>query len=432
MYWDDFSLSDPIGPGGGQQFGYDGFGNLLSQSAIFGSSPFMTLTVNPNTNQVTGTGVVFDAAGNMTQDGGVSYGYDSMNRLTSAGTASYSYSPGENKRMVVYSNISPTPQLNMYLYGPNGKVLSKFLFEPSGSQWDALPGSQTNYFYLGTKALNWAENNVGSTTASQFWPYGQTVGGGGRGVFATYQPDPSGFLYADQRYYNQTWGRFVTADASDANIDPTISGSYNRYAYVNGDPADGMDANGLGDGPGEGCVYETANTIVCFSGPVVQVPSTGSNSGPVYDTGMTIQTSSAPASQSPAASLPDAPTYLASDGGPNDPTAASQGQSAPTSTGLTSAPSNSSVAPVVICGGTYGQPCTPVPPPSCSAVKNAGNALKLVGGAGAIYKGASVLVVASGGAELPEAAVAMALAGIAGGLGTVLGVAAEWHIGCIP
>jgi hypothetical protein len=33
-------------------------------------------------------------------------------------------------------------------------------------------------------------------------------------------------------------------------------------------------------------------------------------------------------------------------------------------------------------------------------VKNAGNALKLVGGAGAIYKGASVLVVASGAAEI--------------------------------
>ncbi len=87
MYWDDISLSDPLGPGGGQQFGYDGFGNLLSQAVIFGSSPFMSLTVNPNTNQVTGTGIVFDAAGNMTQDGGVSYGYDSMNRLTSAGTA---------------------------------------------------------------------------------------------------------------------------------------------------------------------------------------------------------------------------------------------------------------------------------------------------------------------------------------------------------
>jgi hypothetical protein len=92
--------------------------------------------------------------------------------------------------MVVYGTYGddPTPQLNMYLYGPNGKVLSKFLYEPSGSAWDAVPGSQTNYFYLGGKALNWAENNVGSTTAAQFWPYGQTVGGGGGGVFATYQP----------------------------------------------------------------------------------------------------------------------------------------------------------------------------------------------------------------------------------------------------
>jgi RHS repeat-associated protein len=296
VYWDDFSLSDPIGPGGGQQFGYDGFGNLLSQSAIFGSSPFMSLAVNPNTNQVTGTGVVFDAAGNMTQDGGVSYGYDSMNRLTSAGTASFSYSPGENKRMVVYSNISPTPQLNIYLYGPNGKVLSKFLFEPSGSAWDAVPGSQTNYFYLGGKALNWAENNVGSTTASQFWPYGQTVGGG---VFATYQPDLSGFLYADQRYYNSGWGRFLTADPSNANIDPTVSGSYNRYTYVNGDPTNAVDANGLGgDGPGEGCVYETADSIVCFAGP----PDTGGSGNTTN--------SDSPATTDPASQALDSPIVI--------------------------------------------------------------------------------------------------------------------------
>ena len=78
---------------------------------------------------------------------------------------------------------------------------SKFLFEPSGSAWDAVPGSQTNYFYLRGKALNWAENNVGSNAASQFWPYGQ-----GSGVFATYQPDPSGFLYANRRYYNPILG----------------------------------------------------------------------------------------------------------------------------------------------------------------------------------------------------------------------------------
>jgi RHS repeat-associated protein len=259
VYWDDFSLSDPLGPGGGQQFGYDGFGNLLSQAAIFGSSPFMTLAVNPNTNQVTGTGVVFDAAGNMTQDGGVSYAYDSMNRLTSAGPLSYSYSPGENKRMVVYGTYGgdPTPQLNMYLCGPNGKLLSKFLYEPSGSAWDAVPGSQTNYFYLGGKTLNWAENNIGSNAASQFWPYGQ-----GAGVFATYQPDLSGFLYADQRYYNQAWGRIVTADpSSNHRRGLRSSGAWNKYSYALGDPINRNDKHGtcsdMVAGISQGPFYDT-------------------------------------------------------------------------------------------------------------------------------------------------------------------------------
>ncbi len=258
----------------------------------------------------------------MTQYGRVSYGYHSMNRLTSAGPVAYSYSPGENKRRVVYSNISPTPQLNMYLCGPNGKVLSKFLFEPSGPAWDAVPGSQTNYFYLGTKALNWAENNVGSNAASQFWPYGQ-----GSGVFATYQPDPSGFLYADQRYYNSGWGRFLTADPSDQNINPATPGSYNRYAYVNGDPANGIDANGLGDGPGYGCVCETPDSMDCSDA----TPPGATTSAPPITITINIP-------DDPPPPLPDVPTYLATDGGPNDPTAASQSASPSASGPIGSAP----------------------------------------------------------------------------------------------
>jgi RHS repeat-associated protein len=224
----------------------------------------------------------------------------------------------------------------MFLYAPNGKVLSQLAYQKNGSNWAPIAiNALTNYLYLGGKALSYAENNVGSNGSGTYWPYGSTNTNPttGPSTFATYLGDWSGLYYADQRYYEYNWGRFLTADPSNQNIDPTVSGSYNRYAYANGDPANGMDANGLGDGPGEGCVYETPDTMVCFSGPVVQVPSTGSSSDPVYDTGMTIKTSSAPAS------LPDAPTYLASDGGPNDPTAASQGQSAPTGT-QSSAPNN--------------------------------------------------------------------------------------------
>ena len=72
-------------------------------------------------------------------------------------------------------------------------------------------------------------------------------------MFATYQPDPSGFLYADQRYYNSGWGRYLTADPSDANVNLSISGSFNRFAYVNGDPANGSDPHGTSDCPGDSC-----------------------------------------------------------------------------------------------------------------------------------------------------------------------------------
>ena len=41
--------------------------------------------------------------------------------------------------------------------------------------------------------------------------------------------------------------RFLTADPSDANIDPTVSGSFNRYAYVDNDPINGNDPIGFCD-----------------------------------------------------------------------------------------------------------------------------------------------------------------------------------------
>ena len=58
--------------------------------------------------------------------------------------------------------------------------------------------------------------------------------------------DESGLLYADQRYYNPGFGRFMTADRSNANIDYGNPTSWNRYAYTNGDPVNGMDPSGLG------------------------------------------------------------------------------------------------------------------------------------------------------------------------------------------
>ncbi len=306
---------------------------------LFGSAPMMTLAVNPTTNQVTSGGATYDAAGNLTYDGTTNYTFDEMNRMTQAsgpyGTFGSSYSPGENKRMVVYGSSSNPQTLTMFLYAPNGKVLSQLAYQKNGSNWAPIAiNALTNYLYLGGKALSYAENNVGSNGSGTYWPYGSTNTNptNGPSTFATYSGDWSGLYYADQRYYDYNWGRFQRADPSDQNIDPSVSGSYNRYAYVNGDPANGADPSGLdGSGPGYGCQYNASSTMLYCSSAVP--PGTVDPSAGV---GITIDPNGTSVTvTATAVPVPEAPAYLANDGGPTDPTAASQGQSAPTGTAPT-------------------------------------------------------------------------------------------------
>jgi len=70
--------------------------------------------------------------------------------------------------------------------------------------------------------------------------------------FATYTRDSySGLDYADQRYYASTYGRFLTADpfvaggAPRGSVDnPGDPGTWNRFAYVGGDPVNRNDPRG--------------------------------------------------------------------------------------------------------------------------------------------------------------------------------------------
>ena len=112
---------------------------------------------------------------------------------------------------------------------------------------------------------------------SSYYPFGEerTATGQDRTKFATYYRDnKTGFDYAMNRYYNNSWGRFTTADPSGtANLNNP--GSWNQYAYVGGDPINHNDPSGLGwecqpnvvyDGEhckvwGETCVY-VASVII--------------------------------------------------------------------------------------------------------------------------------------------------------------------------
>ncbi|MEO8132000.1 MAG: RHS repeat-associated core domain-containing protein, partial [Bryobacteraceae bacterium] len=118
--------------------------------------------------------------------------------------------------------------------------------------------------------------------------------------FATYLRDTGTNLdYADQRFYANTQGRFLSADPYAASGGAGDPGSWNRYGYVQGDPVNFRDSRGLfventsgcgapdtdyciddgysaGGGGGGGCWVDTFNPLpgpVCtfFSVPYTPV-----------------------------------------------------------------------------------------------------------------------------------------------------------------
>jgi RHS repeat-associated protein len=84
-------------------------------------------------------------------------------------------------------------------------------------------------------------------TSGSLYPYG----GGpmpldGKNGFATYTRDAStGLDNAFHRNYHPAWGRFTTPDPYQASAAPADPQSWNRYAYVGGDPVNWRDQRGL-------------------------------------------------------------------------------------------------------------------------------------------------------------------------------------------
>ena len=89
----------------------------------------------------------------------------------------------------------------------------------------------------------------GQTETVDYYPYGQEKPGAtvnDREKFATYLRDSeTGLDYADQRYHQPGWGRFLTPDPSGTNESPVVPDSWNLYAYAEGDPINSYDPDGL-------------------------------------------------------------------------------------------------------------------------------------------------------------------------------------------
>ena len=277
----------------GQSYTYDGFGNLTDQNVIAGSAPTYSAVYDPSTNHPTGSGTV-DANGNLlVYEGGGTVTYDSRNRMAGVvGLYQYSYDPG-NKRVwrgVWTSGTLATDE--MTFWSVSGQKLATYQLNVTQNvNPPTMYASQTGTnYYFGTKLIKNAGGYIGADrlgSIGHFYPFGQekpSATQNGTEKFTGYFRDAeTGLDYAMNRYHNPGTGRFLTPDPYSKSASASNPGSWNRYAYVQGNPINVTDPTGLFYDPNEddaGCYYdEGSGEYVCDGG------DSGGDDEPLVDDG---------------------------------------------------------------------------------------------------------------------------------------------------
>jgi RHS repeat-associated protein len=229
------------------------------------------MVADPVTNRL--KGLPYDDNGNLLSGMFGSVGYDAANRMISAaqmsgGTEYYGYGP-DNKRIyrMTPGNGSNAPAEYITLYGAFGEKLGVYQIWGMGDNYNEAPYlamQQVSKSVWFAGELIWEDGgtNGGGTYMDRlktnhvfgatFYPYGEeiTATSNDRTKFGSYTRDSfTGLDYADQRYYASTYGRFNTPDpymaSSGGTNNPAVPQSWNRYAFVLGDPANHNDRRGL-------------------------------------------------------------------------------------------------------------------------------------------------------------------------------------------
>jgi RHS repeat-associated protein len=259
-------LAETTGSGGwGDAYTYDGFGNLTAKTVTKGSAPAMTAVYDPATNWPVG--------GNYDANGNAPIGTWSVeNRLLSQtldGVAITWGYDGSGRRMMKYQVVNGQGKWTFYLYDIAGRRMAQFVCAPSGTYPynTVCTAAGTHVYFAGkpiaatdaTGRLLGVTDRLGSVRASEtngtwatasYYPYGeekQPLAPDGMEKFGTYVRDSSlsGQDYAGQRYYSPNLGRFNSPDPGGQGSRPQSPLSWNRYAYVQGDPSNRGDPSGL-------------------------------------------------------------------------------------------------------------------------------------------------------------------------------------------
>jgi RHS repeat-associated protein len=273
-------LAAANGSGWGQSYAYDGFGNLTDITTTAGSTPEWHAAYSAATNR--NTNDVADANGNIESGNSntASASFDVENRMVMAPgyAAQYAYAP-DNKR--VWKATLTGPQFSraseeVAFWSVTGQRIATYSI---GSGGFALEGTE---YYFGGKLVKNAQGMVHADrlgSVGKYFPYGQdrTAPGNGTEKFATYTRDAeTGLDYAINRYQAPGQGRFLSPDPYSASAGKADPGSWNRYSYTRGDPANRIDLTGECD--------QSADTdhsvTVCGESDVVDYHPFGGRFGP--------------------------------------------------------------------------------------------------------------------------------------------------------
>jgi RHS repeat-associated protein len=250
-------------------FTYDGFGNLKSEIPTKGTAPNATFSYDVATNRLVGP-YQYDANGNLTGMPALSFSYDAGNRITQTahtinGTEQYECDPFNRRTAKTRADGTQ----DVYNYGTSGEQLGVYFRQWSLVRavrenvyfageliWSGLtqgaPGMLTDYpleYAVTTDRLGSVVAARGAAERASFYPYGEErtpYTSQDRTKFGTYYRDGvSNLDYANQRYYSSQVARFLTPDPYRSETANEVPQAWNRYAYVENDPANYVDPTGL-------------------------------------------------------------------------------------------------------------------------------------------------------------------------------------------
>jgi RHS repeat-associated protein len=245
-------------PKWGLSWTYDRYGNRTAQNISSGcvspmTCPTNSVAIDAATNRLTGSPYVYDANGNLNNDGQNTLTYDAENRLIStsgsSGSATYAYDGNGLRVQKISGGITTN-----YVFS-RSKVIAEY---PSS-------GAVTEYLYLGDRLLLTVVNSAGTyhlwdqltermsidsngniVRQNGHFPFGEQwydSGSSTKWKFTTYERDSeSGNDYAMARYYTSRLARFLSTDPLAGEV--ANPQSLNRYAYVANDAIDFSDPSG--------------------------------------------------------------------------------------------------------------------------------------------------------------------------------------------